>query len=299
MWSRRQFIDLVARRLAVPGLLLGGLSGVYTLFEAKWPEVSRVELTLRNLPAAFDGLKVAFLADTHHGPYVPLRYLAEVVEMANALRPDVVILGGDYVQRRRGLKRFRRERNEEIIRGVGVLGALRAPEGRFAVLGNHDHRTNPSLVRSTLAANDFTELTNVGTSLQRQGARLWIAGVDDVRTGNPRLERALESVGRDDACLLVTHNPDLVESIRDPRVDLVLSGHTHGGQVVFPFYGAPITSSVYGQKYRAGLVQGPTARVYVSRGVGTTGLPVRLCCPPEIVLLTLRSQVPAERISAD
>ena len=293
MWSRRQFIDLVAKRLVAPGLLLGGLSGVYTLFEAKRPEISRVAFALRNLPAAFDGLRIAFLADTHHGPGVPLRYLADVVETTNALQPHVVVLGGDYVQRRRGLKRFRLARNQEIIRGVGVLGALRAPEGRFAVLGNHDHRTNPSLVRSTLAANDFKDLTNTGASLQRGAARLRIAGVDDVRTGQPRLDQALAGVGPDDACLLVTHNPDLVESIRDPRVDLVLSGHTHGGQVVFPFYGAPVTSSIYGQKYRAGLVQGPRAQVYVSRGVGTTGLPVRLCCPPEIVLLTLRSPASA------
>ena len=288
MWSRRKFITFIVKRLAAPGLLAGGLGGVYTLYEAKRPEVSRVELALRHLPAAFDGLTVAFLSDTHHGPYVPLSYLAEVVEMTNALRPDVVLLGGDYVQRRKGLRRFRRARNEEIINGIGVLGALRAPEGRFAVLGNHDYRTNPALIRSTLVANDFTDLTNAGVSLQRGDARLWIAGVDDSRTGQPRLGLALAGVGPEDACLLLTHNPDYVEYIRDPRVDLVLSGHTHGGQVYLPFYGAPITSSSFGQKYRAGLVQAPRARVYVSRGIGTISLPVRFCCPPEIVLLTLR-----------
>ena len=288
MWSRRQFITFIAKRLAAPGLVAGSLGGVYTLYEAKRPEVSRVELALRHLPAAFDGLTVAFLSDTHHGPYVPLSYLAEVVEMTNALRADVVLLGGDYVQRRKGLRRFRRARNEEITNGIGVLGALRAPEGRFAVLGNHDHRTNPALIRRTLVANDFTDLTNASISLQRGDARLWIAGVDDSRTGQPRLGLALAGVGPDDACLLLTHNPDYVEYIRDPRVDLVLSGHTHGGQVYLPFYGAPITSSSFGQKYRAGLVQAPSARVYVSRGIGTISLPVRFCCPPEIVLLTLR-----------
>ena len=292
MWSRRQFITFLTKRLAAPGLLAGSLGGAYTLYEAKRPEISRVEIALRNLPAAFDGTAVAFLSDTHHGPFVPLSYLAEVVEMTNALRPDVVLLGGDYVQRRKGLRRFRRARNEEIVNGIGVLGALRAPEGRFAVLGNHDHRTNPTLVRRTLAANDFTDLTNTGVWLQRGESRLRIAGVDDIRTGEPRLGPALEGVGPGDACLLLTHNPDYVEYIRDPRVDLVLSGHTHGGQVVLPFYGAPITSSNFGQKYRAGLVQGPKARVYVSRGIGTISLPVRFCCPPEIVLLTLRKPSP-------
>ena len=87
---------------------------------------------------------------------------------------------------------------------------------------------------------------------------------------------------------MLTHNPDFVEQIRDPRVDLVLSGHTHGGQVVFPFVGAPVTSSRYGQKYVQGLRQGPSARVFVTRGVGTTGLPMRFGCPPEVVLITLR-----------
>ena len=92
----------------------------------------------------------------------------------------------------------------------------------------------------------------------------------------------------DEACILLTHNPDIVQKIRDPRVDVVLSGHTHGGQVVLPLVGAPFTASRYGQKYRAGLVQGPTARVYVSRGVGTIGLPIRWDAPPEITLITLR-----------
>ena len=295
MWSRRQFLTFVTTRLAAPGLLAGSLGGAYTLYEAKRPEISRVAIAVRNLPAAFDGMTAAFLSDTHHGPFVPLSYLAEVVETTNALRPDVVLLGGDYVQRRKGLRRFRPARNEEIIKGVGVLGALRAPEGRFAVLGNHDHRTNPALVRRTLAANDFTDLTNTGRWLQRGESRLRIAGVDDIRTGRPRLGPALQGVGPGDACLLLTHNPDYVEYIRDPRVDLVLSGHTHGGQVVLPFYGAPLTSSDFGQKYRAGLVQGPKARVYVSRGIGTISLPVRFCCPPEIVLVTLRQPLSASR----
>ena len=296
MWSRRQFVNFIATRLAAPGLLLGGVGGVYTLYEAKRPEVSRVEIALRNLPAAFDGLTAAFLSDTHYGRFVPLRYLAEVVETTNALRPDLVLLGGDYVQRHKGLKRLRRFRGEEITRGIGVLGNLRAPLGRFAVLGNHDHQTNPALARRALAENGFTDLTNTGVWLLRGEARLRIAGVDDVRTGKPRLGPALEGVGVDDACLLLTHNPDYVERIRDPRVDLVLSGHTHGGQVYLPFYGAPVTSSRFGQKYRAGLVQGPAARVYVSRGIGTISLPVRFCCPPEILLLTLRGSSPEPAI---
>ena len=206
----------------------------------------------------------------------------------NALQPDLVLLGGDYVQRRRTLYPQGNQRHL-IAPGVGVLAALRAPLGRFAVLGNHDHKVSAMLTRRALADAGCTDLTNTGVCLERGGATLHLCGVDDLSTGKPNLRRSLREVGERDACLLLTHNPDFVERVRDPRVDLVLSGHTHGGQVYFPGLGAPTTASRFGQKYRAGLVQGPSARVYVSRGIGTIGLPVRWGAPPEVTLITLRA----------
>ena len=282
--TRRQFLT----RLALTGALSTGAGAAYALREARTCVVERVELSPRLLPAAFDGLKIAFLADTHHGPFVPVSYLEEVVRMTNALEPDVVALGGDYVQRRRPLYPQGSQRHL-IAPGIAALAGLRAPLGRFAVLGNHDHKVSAMLTRRALAENGFIELTNAGVFLERGGARLFLCGVDDLRTGKPNLRRALRQCGADDASILLSHNPDFVERLRDPRVDLVLSGHTHGGQVAFPLVGAPLTASRYGQKYRAGLVQGPTARVYVSRGIGTIGLPIRWGAPPEITLITLRS----------
>lgn len=291
MFDRRQFLALLAKRIAPPVLLAGAGGTAYAAWEAKRPRVTRLETTLRHLPAAFDGLTVAFLSDTHHGPFVSVEYLAEVVRMTNALRPDIVALGGDYVQRRR--KAFLHlgiDHRRYIAPGIEVFEDLEAPLGRFAVLGNHDYRTEPGLTRRALADAGFTDLTNTGVWLERPGgARVRIAGVDDCRAGRPRLGPALGDLGEDEACLLVTHNPDYVELIRDPRVDLVLSGHTHGGQVVLPLFGAPVLPSRYGQKYRSGLVQAPTARVFVTTGVGTIGPPVRFCCPPEVALITLRS----------
>ena len=291
MFDRRQFLQTLARRVALPALAVGTSGGAYMAWEAKRPVVNRFETTLRDLPAAFDGLRVAFLSDTHHGPFVPLAYLADVVEMANELRPDVVLLGGDYVQRRRAaFVHLGRDHRRYIRPGIDVLADLRAPLGRFAVLGNHDYRTDPVLARRALRDAGFTDLTNAGVWLERpSGARLRIAGVDDCRTGRPRLRQALGDLRAGEACLLLTHNPDYVERVRDARVDLVLSGHTHGGQVVLPLVGAPMVPSRYGQKYRAGLVQGPRARVLVTTGVGTIGPPVRFRCPPEVVLITLRS----------
>ena len=283
-WTRRQFIQ----RLAITGFLSGGAGTAYAWREAHQCVVERLEVAPRHLPEAFDGLKIAFLTDTHYGPFVSRDYLHAVVAMANALEPDVVALGGDYVQRRRWLYPQGNQRHL-VAPGVAALAGLRAPLGRFAVLGNHDHKVSAMLTRRALQENGFVELTNTRVALERGDARLLLCGVDDLRTGRPDLRRALGNHGPDEACILLTHNPDIVERIRDPRVDFVLSGHTHGGQVVLPLVGAPSTASRYGQKYRAGLVQGPTARVYVSRGIGTIGLPVRWGAPPEISLITLRA----------
>ena len=291
MFDRRQFLQTFARRVALPALAAGAGGGAYMAWEAKRPVVTRVETTLRDLPAAFDGLRVAFLSDTHHGPFVPLAYLEDVVDLTNAQRPDLVLLGGDYVQRRRAaFVHLGRDHRRYIAPGIGVFADLCAPLGRFAVLGNHDYRTDPVRTRRALRDAGFTDLTNAGVWLERPGgARLRVAGVDDCRTGRPRLRQALGDLRAGEACLLFTHNPDYVERVRDARVDLVLSGHTHGGQVVLPFVGAPVVPSRYGQKYLAGLVQGPRARVFVTRGVGTIGPPVRFRCPPEVALITLRS----------
>lgn len=281
--TRRQFLG----RFALAGLFSGSVGAAYALREAKSCQVERLSVALRNLPAAFDGITVAFVTDTHHGPGVPLSYLAEVVAMTNALKPDIVALGGDYVQRSRYLQP-RGGHRHFIAPGVAALGDLRAPLGRFAVLGNHDRKESAMLARRALAANGLTELTNAGVWLERGGSRLRLCGVDDLATGRPNLQAALGDTGDTDACLLLSHNPDFVERIRDPRVDLVLSGHTHGGQVVLPIFGPPFTASRYGRKYVHGLVQGPSARVYVSRGVGTIGPPIRLGAPPEVTLITLR-----------
>ncbi len=286
LMTRRQFFS----RCALASLFTGGVGATYALHEAKTCQVERVSVALRNLPAAFDGTTVAFLTDTHHGPGVPLSYLEHVVALTNDLHPDLVVLGGDYVQRSRYLQ-GRGGHRHYIEPGIAVLAGVRAPLGRFAVLGNHDRKESTMLTRRALAGHDLVELTNTGVWLERGGSRLRLCGVDDLATGRPNLRAALGDARQDDACLLLSHNPDFVERIRDPRVDLVLSGHTHGGQVVLPIFGPPVTASRYGRKYVHGLVQGPTARVYVSRGVGTIGPPIRFGAPPEVTLLTLRQSL--------
>lgn len=272
--TRRKMLKLAAA--AFGSLFLGG---VYTLLEAKWCRVLRVGLKVPRLPAPFEGMTVAFLADIHHGPVVPLSYVRHVVAMANAINPDLVLLGGDYVH----------QHPRYIAPGIAELGKLQAKEGRFAVLGNHDHWEDGPATKTALAASGITELTNTGIWLNRDGAQLRICGVGDLWTDNQDLDAALGTATDDDAVILLSHNPDYVETLTDPRVGLVLSGHTHGGQVVLPGYGAPIVPSKYPKKYVRGLVQGPVCPVFITRGVGTISPPVRLFCRPEVVLITLQS----------
>ena len=203
--------------------------------------------------------------------------------MTNALKPDVIALAGDYVHRYASF----------IAPGIEELGKLKAKLGRFAVRGNHDnwnyhaHEDFEALSRAALAEAKLPDLNNTGVWLERSGTRLRICGVGDLWTDHQDLKAALGDATESDAVLLLSHNPDFVETIRDRRVGLVLSGHTHGGQVIVPGFGAPIVPSRYGQKYLHGLVQGPCCRVFVTRGIGTISPPVRFLCRPEIVLITL------------
>ena len=271
--SRRKFVALTTASLA--GLAVAG--GGYSLLEAGWVRIERRSLKIPRLPPAFAGTTVAFLADIHHGPYTSLDYVNRIVALANALEPDLVLLGGDYVH----------QDGKYIAPCMAELAALRAPLGVFAVQGNHDTWEGRQPTSDGLGAARISELTNRGVWLERNGARVRLGGVGDLWTHTQDLDAALGDAKESDACLLLSHNPDFTEDLTDPRVSMVFSGHTHGGQVVFPFMGAPIVPSKYGQNYLNGLCQGPLAQVFVSRGLGTITPPVRFCCRPEINLLTI------------
>jgi predicted MPP superfamily phosphohydrolase len=249
----------------------------YGLYEAGSVRIERPTVELPYLPAAFDGLRVAFLTDIHHGPFVGLDYVASIVRTTLALGPDLILLGGDYVSKE---ARY-------VEPCFEVLAGLKAPLGVFGVLGNHDYWHGLRETHAGFAAAGIGELTNAGVWLERGTSRLRLAGVDDYWGGKPDAVPAVGPARAEDACVLVSHNPDFAESLRDSRVGLVLSGHTHGGQVYVPGYGAPIVPSRYGQKYLQGLVQAPTTRVYVSRGLGTVTPPLRYNSRPELTLLTL------------
>ena len=271
--NRRTFFKTAA---VVAGTAAVGGAG-YGLFESTWVRVDRQTIAVRNLPAGFRGLKVAFLTDVHHGPYVDLDYVRHCVRTANLLDPDLILLGGDYILR------------EAKYAGpcFEALTGLKAPLGVYGVLGNHDYWHGVAPVKAGFLAAGITELTNHGVWLNRRGDRLRLAGVDDLWAGAPDADLALGDATATDASLLVSHNPDFAEHLHDDRVGLVLAGHTHGGQVAFPGFTPPWVPSAFGGKYLRGKVEAPHTTVYVSRGLGTMGLPVRLGSRPEISLITL------------
>lgn len=270
---RRKFI---AKSLAAV-LGVGATGLAYSLFEAGWLQAREITINIPRLPKAFDGAKVAFLSDIHHGPFTGVAFIDQAVALANAWKPDMVLLGGDYTHRS----------NKYAEPCMRALGRLKARFGVYGALGNHDHWYNAEITRRWMNTNGIRELTNNGVWVEQQGSRLRIAGVGDLWEDVQRLDTALDDTGDNEAAIVVSHNPDFVEGITDERVGLVLSGHTHGGQVVLPAYGAPRVPSSFGQKYLYGLVKTPVTQVYVTSGVGTVTPPVRFYCRPEVVLITI------------
>jgi len=273
--TRRKFL------ITATGAAAAGIAAS-PFIDAQYYKLSRLTIPVPELPPAFDGLRIALLADLHYGPFFTLAHIREVVAATNALGADIIFLGGDYVYR------FAKY----IVPVMRELGALSAPMGVFAVLGNHDIDAGRRLSSEQLKRNGIREITNTGTYLTRGGERLWLAGVDSCIQGHPNIPASLAGIGPEEPALMLTHSPDLIEELRDKRVKLAFAGHTHAGQVYLPLIGSPIVPSNYGQKYRYGLVDGPTTRVFVTSGVGAIFPPLRIDCPAEIALLTLARGAP-------
>ncbi len=248
--------------------------------EARSISVTRNEIELPHLPEAFEGTIVAFLTDFHCSALTPPDFLAKVIEETNRHKPDLILLGGDYISR--GL---------DYLRPVTqVLRRLEAPLGIYGVLGNHDYWQDPAAIRAALRQSGIVDVTNAGRWVSRDGSRIRIAGVGDLWQDDQDLHTALAGVQDHDAVILLSHNPDYVMQLNDKRVGLVLSGHTHGGQIRLPRFGPVITNSKYGQRLASGLVSLDSCQLYTSRGIGTVVVPLRYQCPPEIALFTLRSK---------
>ena len=206
--------------------------------------------------------------------------------MVNDLRPDLIVLTGDFVT-----APFVRNDDEKAASAAEpcarLLRQMRSRHGLWAVMGNHDCATDPQRVTRALQAEGIQCLANESSAIERDGVRFWLAGVNDVLSGNANLPKTLHDVPSDEATVLLVHEPDYADVVARLPVDLQLSGHSHGGQVRLPWLG-PLYLPDLARKYVWGLYQLGNLTLYTNPGLGTIGLPVRWNCPPEITLLTLR-----------
>lgn len=239
--------------------------------------IERQEIFLRRLPNSLDGLRIVHLSDFHYGPFVEPRHLERAIQSANDLKPDLIALTGDYISQERGYAAPCAE----------LIGRLRARYGVFAVLGNHDHWTDATLIADLFRAEGIRVLINEGLRIDIGNKSFWLAGVDDTMVGLEDLSLALAGSSDGEMKLLLAHNPVILRRAARADVDLVLSGHTHGGQVTL----RPESNRSGRPRRRIlrGLGRRANTQIYVTRGLGTVVLPIRYGCPPEVSVLELRS----------
>jgi hypothetical protein len=280
--SRRKFLGLSA------GVLAGGALGK-GLYEPQETFVSKVGISLKRLPAGFDGLRIAQLSDIHFDPFMTSNHLHRVIELTNAQKPDLVILTGDFVTAS-PTGRERTARAEHAWPCADVLRRIESPLGCFAVLGNQDYDTNADVVAEALSTGSRIQvLRNRAIAMERDGARLWLAGIDNVTANRAKPAVALQGVPKQECTLVAVHEPDFADEMRKFPVDFQMSGHSHGGQVRCPGVGA-LYLPMGARKYPKGHYQLGELQLYTNRGIGVVGIPVRFLCPPEITVFTLRKQ---------
>jgi uncharacterized protein len=267
----------ITRRAAMKGMLattVGALTGAGAYgvgYERHRIGVTEATLPVSGLPAAFDGIRIGFLTDVHHSMLVPADDVVRAVRLVNEASPDFIVLGGDYVTF--GDRAF-------VGPVAELLAPLHAPNGVFAILGNHDDdRDMPAaLMRQHIQVlrDARTRLEIRGDQIELAGVRFWTRRPTDIARVLRRAEHPV---------LLLAHDPRRLDEAAALNVPAVLSGHTHGGQVVIPGVGALARRRF---PVLAGLARKERCSIFVSRGVGTVYVPVRINCPPEIAIVTLK-----------
>lgn len=269
----------VSRRSVLKTLVAGGVgaatgaAGYGFLYERHHLDLTETDVPVSGLPEALDGLRIALVTDTHYSSTVPAEDIEDAVRATLAARPDLIVLGGDYVT----------WGDRAYVGGAAdLLAPLHAPHGVFAVLGNHDDDRD---MPAALAAKGFTVLKDARSRIVVRNEPLELAGIRFWTRRVGLIANVLR--GADGTTILLAHDPRRLTEAADLDVSLVLSGHTHGGQIVLPGLGA-----VAARRFPvvAGRSRRENTAIYVSRGIGTVYVPLRLNCPPEVAILTLRRQ---------
>lgn len=281
LWSGVLMAAVTAVGLSLPGLWLSS--------STRPAQVAQLTVRLPRLPRQLEGVRIAVVSDLHLGGRAAAEARRARLRPLQGVRADLVVFLGDLVT----------GPDPDPATAARILAEC-APEGahRLAVLGNHERWTNEKLAVAELTKAGFAPLVNASERVKVNGADLWIVGVNDPYTGADRLDRALSGVPPDAFVLLLAHSPDILRRPLSRRADLVLSGHTHGGQVIPPLIGPIAASSWYGARCAAGLFDLGRTRLFVTRGLGEVVVPFRLHCPPEIAVLELRRGSSTQRPSA-
>ena len=288
---------ILALALILPVLLVG-----YMALEADVVRVVYADVYLSDLPKAFEGTRILFVSDLHVDNFCPPEKAAALVNQLQALKPDLLLMGGDYsaldaVDYARALtggtqlseaKRALSAKRDQFFL---MIRSFEAPMGKYAVPGNHDYELQDLDASASLGG--LTLLKNSGKVLKKGGQKMIVSGLDDWRAGEQEIEKIASAVRGSDFVILLSHNPDALPSVisqsaadESPWADLVLSGHTHGGQVAL-FGRGLFSSSIYGNRYVSGWYEDGGSMLMVSNGTGSYMLPLRLGAPPQAHLITL------------
>ena len=258
---------------------------VYAYFEARSIKLKETVIVSNDIPDAFNGKKLIFISDTHCNIFFTSDDVAKLVERINERNPDIILLGGDHT---RANKTYSLPFFEEMAK-------LKSKYGIYTVLGNHDHWSNAKLIQEGLINCNFNVCDNKSYWIKEGNDSIKVGGVGDLWEDDQLLDNTTSDITPNDFCILLSHNPDYMEVLNSDKVDLMLSGHTHGGQItLFGLY-APIMPSTFhhdypqtGQKYRYGWIEGKGVQLYVTSGIGMGGFPLRFFAQPEIVEIILR-----------
>ncbi len=257
-------------------LLFLGIS--YSILESYTLRIKEDEILPDDLPDSFNKLKIVFISDIHCSWYFGENRIKYLADKINELNPDIIILGGDYNYGNIGY----------INKCFKGLKGLKSKYGVFAVLGNHDYGDKKEITEKAILKDGFYLINNKSYDIIKSNEKIRIGGVGDYLYDYQDLKKITKKIGKKDFMILVSHNPDFAEQIKVDKVDLVFSGHTHGGQFTLFRKWFPFINSNYGKKYLGGIVKNKNSTVIVSNGVGTIGLPMRFCARPQINLITVK-----------
>ena len=279
-FNKRAFLKILFSTLFSSVAIATGGWIYATKWEPGWFEISTLSLVLPRLERSFDNYRIIHISDIHLGTWMTPDRFIDIVTAVNSLRPDLIAITGDFVT---NLTHCTPSHLSNI------LSKLKAKDGVYAVLGNHDYWSNAYSIRQILKNSEVIELPNSVHTLYRGQACLHIAGIDDYWENKSRLFNVIQQIPDKGSAILLAHEPDFaVISARSKRFDLQLSGHTHGGQVILPKIG-PLVLPMYGRKFPVGLYNVDGMFLYTNRGLGTGQIKIRFNCRPEIAMITLHT----------